>query len=58
MTNAISVLESLNAEEIRQRLDEMEAEEKALRVLLRTANRLDRQKRNEPSLSQAQEITR
>ncbi|MGA2798245.1 MAG: hypothetical protein ABSE63_11745 [Thermoguttaceae bacterium] len=52
MTNAESIVESLNAEEIRRRLDKIEAEEKALRVLLRAANRLGRQRQDKPSIKQ------
>jgi hypothetical protein len=52
MTNAKSILDSLDAEEIRRRLDEMDAEEQALRVLLRAANRLDRQRQDKPSIKQ------
>jgi hypothetical protein len=43
MTNATKLLEDLNPEEIRRRLDELEREERALGVLLRAATRLGRQ---------------
>jgi hypothetical protein len=44
MDNANKILESLNAAEIRRRLSEMNAEQDALRVLLRAATRLERQR--------------
>ncbi len=43
MDNATTLLESLNADEIRQRLSDMTAEQKALRALLRAAVHLERQ---------------
>jgi len=43
MTNAIKLIEELNPAEIRQRLDELEREQRALGVLLRAATRLGRQ---------------
>ena len=45
MTNANQILESLDAAEISQRLDEIEREREALRVLYRAAVRLERQQR-------------
>jgi hypothetical protein len=39
MKTAREILESLNALEIRRRLDDLVSEEKALRVLLRAATR-------------------
>ena len=54
MANAKSVLKSLKAEEIRRQIDELEAEENALRVLLRAANRLEQQSSKKSSTSDRQ----
>ncbi len=45
MANANQILESLDASEISKRLDEIEREREALRVLYRAAVRLERQQR-------------
>jgi hypothetical protein len=43
-SSAAKVLRSLSADEIRQRLDEIESERKALRTLLRAAIQLERKR--------------
>lgn len=45
METANQILESLDAAEISERLDEIEREREALRVLYRAAVRLERQQR-------------
>jgi len=48
MANATKLLESLDAGEIREQLEQLTAEQEALRVLLRAATLRDRQ-RQKPS---------
>ena len=42
MKTATQVIESLKADEIRRRLEDLDRESRALRVLLRAATRLER----------------
>lgn len=44
MTNAATLVRQLNSEQIRNRLEELEAERKALMVLLRASQASDRGK--------------
>jgi hypothetical protein len=44
MKAAIDILNQLDADQLRQRLDELEAEEKAVKVLLRAAARIEKRK--------------
>jgi len=53
MTNAAQILESLNADEIRQRLEQLNSEQQALRVLLRAAAHLPRRAKQDRSIADA-----
>jgi hypothetical protein len=43
MSNAQDILKSLDASELREKLGQLTAEQKAVKVLLRAASRLERQ---------------
>lgn len=44
MRNATDILQRLDAEQLRQRLGSLEAEEKAVKVLLRAATRIEKRR--------------
>jgi hypothetical protein len=58
MENANRILESLNATEISDRLDDLEREREALRVLYRAAVRLERQQKPAANASKASPSSR
>lgn len=58
MNNASKIVESLKADEIRQRLIEIGREERALRVLLRAANHLGKGDASRPTQKYVEVETR